>query len=57
MTEIPTQASYEQQAVEGVGAVGAEGEERSRKEVEDGLEVLHHRNPFNGIVLRPCVHA
>ena len=57
MTEIPTQTSYEQQAVEGVGVVGAEGEERSRKEVEDGLEVLHHRNPFNGIVLRPCVHA
>ena len=62
MTEIPTQASYEQQAVEGVGAVGAEGEEWGRKKVEDGLEgspeqVLLHRNPFNGIVLRPCCRA
>ena len=47
MTEIPAQATYEQQAVEGVGPAEAEGEGRDRK-VEDGMEgspeqVLHHR--------------
>ena len=57
MTEIPAQATYEQQAVEGVGPVKAEGEGRGRK-VEDGLEgspeqVLHHRNPLSSV--RPTV--